>query len=168
MGVFRDYVYENSIKVPFITSHPGRIPEGRVETAMVSAYAVMPTLLETLGLPIPSTERNPPGQSFAPLLRGESSEGHECVVIYDEYGPARMLRTEEWKYVYRHAPGPHELYNLVEDPDERRNRIDEPNQQARIAELKAMMDEWFARYVDPVRDGLRQDGKLHGQTALAR
>jgi hypothetical protein len=31
-----------------------------------------------------------------------------------------------------------------------------------------MMDEWFARYADPVRDGLRQDGTLHGQTQLAR
>jgi arylsulfatase A-like enzyme len=90
------------------------------------------------------------------------------VVIYDEYGPVRMVRTQEWKYVYRHAYGPHELYNLVDDLDERRNLVDEPGQHTRIAELKAMMDEWFARYVDPVRDGLRQDGTLHGQTELAR
>jgi arylsulfatase A-like enzyme len=79
-----------------------------------------------------------------------------------------MVRTEEWKYVYRHAHGPYELYNLVDDPDERRNLVNEPNQQARIAELKAMMDEWFARYVDAVRDGLRQDGNLQGQVELAR
>jgi arylsulfatase A-like enzyme len=161
-------MYENSIKVPFIVSHPGHVPEARVETAMVSAYDVMPTLLETLGLPIPSVECNLPGQSFAPLLRGEPVAGHECVVIYDEYGPVRMVRTKEWKYVYRHAHGPHELYNLIEDPDERQNLVDEPGQQVRIAELKAMMDEWFARYGDPVRDGLRQDGTLHGQTELAR
>jgi arylsulfatase A-like enzyme len=161
-------MYENSIKVPFIVSRPGQIPEGRVETAMVSAYDVMPTLLDYLGLPIPGAERNLPGQSFAPLLKGEPSLGHECVVIYDEYGPVRMVRTQEWKYVYRHAYGPHELYNLVDDLDERRNLVDEPGQHTRIAELKAMMDEWFARYVDPVRDGLRQDGTLHGQTELAR
>ena len=160
-------MYENSIKVPFIVSHPTQIPQGRVERAMVSAYDVMPTVLETLGLPVPQ-DRNLPGQSFAPLLRGEPSAGHECVVIYDEYGPVRMVRTQEWKYVYRHAHGPHELYNLVEDPDERQNLVNEPNQQARIAELKAMLDEWFARYVDPVRDGLRQDGTMHGQTQLAR
>jgi choline-sulfatase len=177
---FRDNEYENSIKVPFIVSHPSHVPEDRVETAMVSAYDVMPTLLETLGLPIPSTERNLPGRSFAPLLAdrsrsddrprsaGEPSQGHECVVIYDKYGPVRMVRTQEWKYVYRHAHGPHELYDLVNDPDERQNLVDEPEQQARIAELKAMMDKWFSRYVDPVRDGLRQDGMLHGQTELAK
>ena len=123
---------------------------------------------------IPTEACNLPGQSFAPLLadrlrsEGEPSPGHECVVIYDEYGPVRMVRTREWKYVYRHAYGPHELYDLVNDPDERANLVDEPDQQQRIAELKAMMDEWFAQYVDPVRDGLRQDGTLHGQTALAR
>jgi choline-sulfatase len=161
-------MYENSIRVPFIVSHPGHVPEGRVETAMVSAYDVMPTLLDYLGLLIPSAECNLPGESFLPLLRGEPSPGHECVVIYDEYGPVRMVRTAEWKYVYRHAHGPHELYDLVNDPDERHNRVDEPNQQARITELKAMMDEWFARYVDPVRDGLRQDGWLHGQIELVR
>jgi arylsulfatase A-like enzyme len=160
-------MYENSIKVPAIISHPGHIPENRVEHALLSAYDYMPTLLEYLDLPIPK-DRNLPGTSFLPLLKGEPAAGHECVVIYDEYGPVRMVRTKEYKYVYRHAHGPHELYNLVDDPDERRNLVDEPDQQERIAELKAMMDKWFARYVDPVRDGLRQDGALHGQTALAR
>jgi arylsulfatase A-like enzyme len=161
-------MYENSIQVPFIVSHPGQVPEGRVESAMVSAYDFYPTLLETLGLPIPAAECNLPGQSFAPLLRGDPSPGHECVVIYDEYGPVRMIRTQAWKYVYRHAYGPHELYDLLNDPKERANLAGEPGQQARIAELKSRMDAWFARYVDPVRDGLRQDGTIHGQVELAR
>lgn len=90
------------------------------------------------------------------------------MVIYDEYGPVRMVRTQEWKYVYRHAHGPHELYDLANDPDERRNLVQEPGQQARIAELKQMMDAWFAQYVDPVKDGLRQDGTLDGQVERIR
>ena len=61
MWVFCDYEYENSTKAPLLVSHPGHVPEGRVETAMVSAYDVMPTLLDYLGLPIPSAERNLPG-----------------------------------------------------------------------------------------------------------
>ena len=48
-------MYENSIKVPAIFSHPGRIPQGRVESAMVSAYDFMPTLLEYLELRSPGT-----------------------------------------------------------------------------------------------------------------
>ncbi len=134
---------------------------------MVSAYDVMPTLLEYLDLPVPD-DGNLPGQSFLPILEGRSSEGREHVVVYDEYGPVRMVRTEEWKYVYRHSHGPHELYDLVNDPDERRNLADELGQRKRIAELRAMMDNWFARYVDPRRDGLLQDGTLTGQTRFFR
>lgn len=43
-------MFENSIKVPAIFSHPGRIPAGRVEESMVSAYDFMPTLLDYLSV----------------------------------------------------------------------------------------------------------------------
>lgn len=160
-------MYENSIKVPAIFSHPGIIPEGVVVDTMISAYDFMPTLLEYLDLPVPR-ERNLPGRSFLPLLRGESMGEREPVVVFDEYGPVRMIRTRQWKYVYRHAYGPHELYNLVDDPDERNNLIDGDGYEEVVAELKQQMDEWFARYVIPTRDGLQQDGTIHGQTELVR
>jgi len=155
-------MYENSIRVPFVVSRPGSVPAGRVEEAMVSAYDLMPTLLDYLHLAIP-TDRNLPGTSFAPALAGRNIPGREDVVIYDEYGPVRMIRTRDWKYVYRHSAGPHQLFHLAADPDERHNLIDDPNQQERIEELKTRMNAWFARYVNPRRDGLAQDGVVHGQ-----
>jgi len=158
-------MYENSIKVPAIFSHPGTIPAGRVESTMVSAYDFMPTLLEYLDLPSPP-ERNLPGRSFLPLLRGRPMQRSEPVVVYDEYGPVRMIRTQRWKYVYRHSYGPDELFDLVEDPDERNNLAGDEQYAERMAELKARMDEWFARYVIPSRDGLAQDGTQEGQTRL--
>jgi hypothetical protein len=57
-----------------------------------------------------------PGCSFAALLRGEANKGNENIVIFDEYGPVRMIRSKEWKYVHRYPYGPHELYDLVNDP----------------------------------------------------
>ncbi|MDH7571113.1 MAG: sulfatase-like hydrolase/transferase [Armatimonadota bacterium] len=156
-------MYENSVRVPAIFSHPGVIPPGRASDVLLSAYDWMPTLLDYLGLPLPP-HRNLPGRSFAPLLRGEPLGERENVVVFDEYGPVRMVRTREWKLVYRHAHGPHELYHLAEDPDERRNLANEPAYAGRVAELKAVMDEWFARYVNPRRDGLHTDGTEHGQT----
>ncbi|NQT89049.1 sulfatase-like hydrolase/transferase, partial [bacterium] len=148
-------MYENSIKVPHVMRHPGCVPAGRVVDAMVSAYDFMPTLLDYLGLPIPTTQ-NLPGRSVAPLWRGESSDGNDRVVIYDEYGPVRMIRTRDWKYTQRYPDGPNELYDLVHDPDERHNLIDNPAQQARIADLRAQMDAWFAKYVIPEKDGLNE------------
>lgn len=159
-------MYENSIRVPAIFSQPGTIPAGRVEQALVSAYDVMPTLLDYLHLPLPEGG-NLPGQSFLPLLRGEKMPEREHVVIFDEYGPVRMVRTRDWKYVYRHAYGPHELFDLGNDPDERCNLADDPSQAPRIRELKALLEEWFGRYVDPRRDGLTQDGTAMGQTTYA-
>ena len=155
-------MYENSIKVPAIFSHPGRIPEGKVDDSMVSSYDFMPTLLEYLDLPLPEG-RNLPGSSFVPALEGRPFQGREDVVVFDEYGPVRMVRTRDWKYVYRHSHGPHDLYDLVSDPDERQNLADDPEQVDRIRELRARMDEWFARYVDPRLDGLTLDGMARGQ-----
>ena len=155
-------MYENSIRVPAIFSHPGRIPEGRVDDSIVSAYDFMPTLLEYLDLPLPEG-RNLPGSSFVPALEGRPFQGRDEVMIFDDYGPVRMVRTREWKYVYRHSHGPHDLYDLVSDPGERNNLADDPEQEGRIRELRARMDEWFARYVDPKRDGLILDGMAQGQ-----
>ncbi|MFO7945434.1 MAG: sulfatase-like hydrolase/transferase [Armatimonadota bacterium] len=149
-------MYENSITVPFVASHPGRIPEGHVSDAMMSAYDFMPTLLDYLGMEneIPE-EQNLPGTSFAPIWEGNDEQGPEIVVVYDEYGPVRMIRTEEYKYVERFPDGPNELWDLVNDPDERENRIDDPELAPVAADLKNEMTRWFAQYVDPDRDGLK-------------
>jgi choline-sulfatase len=150
-------MYEHSIRVPALVSHPGGLPQGQVCEAMVSAYDVLPTILEYVGLPLPD-DRPRPGRSFLPALRGAAGAagaGHESVVIFDEYGPVRMIRTAEWKYVHRHPAGPHELYHLTEDPDERRNLVDDPQQGERIGALRVEMEAWFARYVEPERDGRR-------------
>lgn len=155
-------MYENSIRVPFVASHPGRIPAGYVQQAMVSAYDFMPTILSYLGLPCPEG-RNIVGRSFLPALLGQTDTSRESVVIYDEYGNTRMIRTVDWKYVHRYPDGPNELWDLNNDPDERNNRIDDATQGARIREMCAMLEEWFARYVDPNVDGLKQDVAGLGQ-----
>ena len=44
-------MYENSIKVPFIVSHPGVLPQDMVPSAMIASRDLMPTLLEYMNLP---------------------------------------------------------------------------------------------------------------------
>ena len=151
-GTYPPNMYENSIKVPFVISHPARIPAESVQDGIVSAYDFMPTLLDYLGLPLPEN-LDLPGQSALPLLLGEDDTGRQEVVIYDEYGATRMMRTEEWKYVHRYPEGPHELYDLANDPDERTNLAGDPSQAERIGDLKQRLEEWYERYVVPDRDG---------------
>ena len=153
-GTFPLNMYENSVKVPAIFSHPGGLPQGSVCGGMASQYDFMPTLLDHLGLP-PVEDPTLPGCSLVPVLRGEKEEARGEVVVYDEYGPVRMIRTRKWKYVHRYPYGPHELYNLERDPDERNNLADEESRQAVVEEMRRRLVDWFSRYVDPVMDGAR-------------
>ncbi|MBS0322105.1 MAG: sulfatase-like hydrolase/transferase [Proteobacteria bacterium] len=158
-------MYDTSVKVPCIFAQPGRVAPA-VSDAMLSGYDVYPTLLDYAGLPPHRTPRMP-GRSFAGLLRSGRARADAAVVVYDEYGPTRMLRTRDWKYVHRYPDGPHELYDLAGDPGERRNRVDDPACGATLASLRAQLDAWFADHVDPLQDGARKPVIGTGQLALS-
>ncbi|NKB70826.1 MAG: sulfatase-like hydrolase/transferase [Candidatus Latescibacteria bacterium] len=160
-GTYPMNMYEEAVKVPFIARCPGRIPGDVLNTDLVSHYDFMPTLLDYLSLDNPIAE-DLPGQSFAPILRGESG-GHGAVVVCDEYGPARMIRDQQWKYVHRYPDGPHELYNLENDPGENRNLVDDPAHVATLKHWRGELESWFRRYADPTRDGAGQPVTGRGQ-----
>ena len=161
-GTYPMNMYETSVKVPGIFAWPGHIPQGVVSQTMVSHYDFMPTLLEMCGVPY-QPKKELPGRSFARVLTGESDSFRDEVVVYDEYGPVRMIRTREWKLVHRYPDGPDELYDLVNDPGERDNRIDDPALQALRQALQARLTHWFDCYVDPALDGSREDVRGGGQ-----
>ena len=165
-GTFPLNMYDTSVKVPFLISWPGMIPKGLVCSQMVSAYDWFPTLLDLLGLDMACTATLP-GESFAPLLRGNLQNDSRSVVIYDEYGPARMIRTNTHKYVCRYPYGPDELYDLKQDPDEEHNQIDDPQAQPLVLELRRTMELWFARYADPTIDGAKSAVVGAGQLCSA-
>ena len=52
----------------------------------------------------------------------------------------RAVRTDDWKYVARHPDGPHELYDMRRDPQERFNLFGQPGTAARWAELAGRLD----------------------------
>ena len=159
-------MYEESVKVPFIARHPGRIPAGRVCDALVSAYDFMPTLLDYLEVPCTDTLERP-GTSFAPALRGEAFRQHDEVVVMDEYGPNRMIRDRRFKYVARYPYGPNELYDLQEDPGETRNLLAQGGAEGLEQSMRRRLEAWFARYVNPQIDGAREAVFGSGQIGLA-
>lgn len=145
-------MYDTSVKVPCLFTQRGRILAETVNTDLLSGYDVFPTLLEYVGIREDSI-RPKPGRSFCSVLEGRPLPADRAVVVYDEYGPVRMVRTREWKYVHRYPDGPHELFWLTEDPDERRNLIDDPRMADAVARLRGGLDSWFQHFVDPRRDG---------------
>lgn len=169
-ATFPNNMYDTSVKVPAIFNQPGVVREGVVTQAMLSAYDLMPTLLEYAGVDNPEAEKLP-GRSFLKVLTDGEQEVNDRVVVYDEYGPVRMVRTREWKYVHRYPYGPHELYDLRRDPDEYWNLLDEGRNvgytqaeiDEKVREMKQSLDEWFAEYVDPNLDGKGEPVTGRGQ-----
>jgi len=171
-GTFPQNMFDTSVRVPTLISRPGHAPEGVVDEHLLSHYDIMPTLLEYLGLENPAAEQLP-GASFASLLNGKTMGGRESIVILDnrkpfaEYGPVRMIRSTTWKYIHRYPYGPHEFYDLVNDPGEKNNLIEETAYQGQIREMKAELEAWFVHYVDPALDGTHEPVTGKGQLGLA-
>jgi arylsulfatase A-like enzyme len=167
-GTFPLNMYDTSVKVPMLMALPGGVPAGAVRDHLLSHYDILPTLLDYLDIEnTDPTKDQLPGHSFAPLLRGEPMEQPDHVVVCDEYGPVRMIRTRELKYVHRYPYGPCELYDLRNDPNEEHNLVDEPRHAARVAHLRGLLTRWFVRYADPARDGAREPVSGKGQVDLA-
>ncbi len=149
-GLFWKHVfYEESVRVPLIFSWPGRIPAGQRCGNVVSAIDVAATMLDALDAPaLP----NSPGRSFLPQIDGRSDAPAWAEVAFSEYctdkfGPPegayqRMIRREEWKYVYYHEQPP-QLFNLKEDPDELVDRSGDRGCQSVLQELRGeILREW--------------------------
>jgi arylsulfatase A-like enzyme len=119
-------VYEELIRVALAIVAPGRLPAaGRVDQ-LVRQVDLTPTILDVLGLPVPS---GLDGVSLLAALReGRTLDLEAFVEAFGRVrGSARDKRsgwrTERWKYVAApNAPDvPDELYDLAADPRERRN-----------------------------------------------
>ena len=114
----------------------------------------MPTLLGYLGLgdKMPTSPPSP-GQDYSPVLTqsGPESVPTDRPVFY-EYEDLRCVRTSTHKYVHRHPNGPHELYDLVSDPDEFVNLAKGEDHATLRKELKHQLDEFFERHSLPKYD----------------
>jgi len=116
------FVYDSTARVPLILRLPEKRLGGQVVEEAVSHVDLLPTVLEALGRPVPSTVQ---GRSLLPLLLGREESEERAVyseslypLLHYGWSPLRALRTRRYKYV--DAPRP-ELYDLLADPGEEHN-----------------------------------------------
>ena len=121
-----DRMYSELLKVPFMVYYPDC--EHRVVDALIQFPDVLPTALEMLGLE--NEAKTMEGRSFASILEGEAEEHRKYVIMGYHEGEDRCVRTKEWSYIHRPEGEPDELYNLIEDPRETVNLIDEEKEVA--------------------------------------
>ena len=160
-GTFPFNMYDTAVKVPFLVSWPGHYPSGVVCRRMCSQYDFFQTLLDMVGIRRQLPD-GLPGRSFADVFDG-NTEKAGAVVVYDEYGPTRMIRTEEWKYICRSPYGPDELYHLSEDPEENNNLSADPEYATLINRMYIQLTRWFYTYADPALDASREGVTGYGQ-----
>ena len=167
------YGHEESIRIPLIINDPRlrRNATGKRCKAMTLNIDLHPTILELAGLQPPSTAQ---GRSLSPLLlNNELNRRH--IYFIEHYFPAggwipssEGIRTERWKYLcYTDSASPfEELYDLVNDPHETQNLIDDPQYAHEQSILKAYRTIWrdslrdkSRNWVEPIDDQrLKQDG----------
>ena len=119
------FFYEGLVSVPLIVRGPGAATGA--SSALFSSVDLMPTVLELLGQRVPSTVD---GRSFAAHVRDPSTPTREsCLIEYrNGFGDAdrasMALITDRYKYV-RYETGERELTDLVGDPQELVNIVNE-------------------------------------------
>jgi arylsulfatase A-like enzyme len=139
-------MHEASIRIPLVVRYPP-LARGKVETKQILTADIAPSLLDLCGAP---PLKNIHGQSFKQLAQsGDRSWRKSWFYEYNyekqfPYTPnLRGVRTDDWKYMrYPHgdgSPDRHmaELYDLKNDPEERRNLIKDPKLAGKVKELQA-------------------------------
>jgi arylsulfatase A-like enzyme/cytochrome c-type biogenesis protein CcmH/NrfG len=136
------FVYDSTLKVPFIVAGPG-IAAGRVASTVARGIDVLPSLLDYAGLP-PRPEIE--GRSLRPAIEGrEMSDAPayaETLYPQREFGWAPLFawRTAQHKMI--EAPRP-ELYDLEKDPGETANRAGSEN--ARLVQMRQKLEVVLSR-----------------------
>ena len=130
---YRSNMYDHSIRVPAVVRWPERLEAGSAVDRVVLNLDWFPTILAMADLDVPA-DAVIRGQSFLPLLEGReipwrTSFYGEYRQLHQEQVDQRMWRTPEWKLVRDSRPGKDELYNLVKDPGEHVNLVDDESQE---------------------------------------
>ncbi|PZE22240.1 sulfatase family protein [Paenibacillus xerothermodurans] len=154
------FMYEESLRMPFLVRYPREIKPGTVNTDIVLNTDFAPTFLEYAKLPIHARMQ---GKSIRPLLNGVTPEGWRtsmyyrywmhldgCHEVYAHYG----IRTHDYKLIYYYAqalgttdsrdesrPPEWELFDLQQDPYELNNVYGKPEYSHRTVALTAELEQ---------------------------
>lgn len=148
-------MYEESLRMPFVVRYPREIAAGSRPRELVQNIDFAPLLLDYAGQPVPE---DMDGRSFREVLRGEAPGDWRDAIYYRywqhqkarpaHYGirtatdklirfygdPLDMTGTEPEK-----TEPTWEYYDLAVDPQETKNRYDDPSYASRIHRLKSRL-----------------------------
>ena len=156
--------YEGGMRVPAIMRWPGRIAAGRRTAEIATTMDLLPTFARLAGTRGP-TDRVIDGHDIWPLISGRpgAKSPHEAFYYFggrrDTGGPPllRAVRVGRWKLHFARRGSPAhgtELYDLLGDVGESRNRIDEQ------PDLVRRLEQMARRFTRELEANSRPIGRL--------
>jgi uncharacterized sulfatase len=155
-GPKRPNLWDTSLRIPLIVRWPGTIDAGVEINETVLNLDMFPSVLGLLKIkPAPRDRHH--GKDFTPLLFGLRDDSWRTEIFgqYDLHNVGlaymRMLRTKEWKLVrHYHANELDELYDLKNDPDEKKNLYKDPASRETRTHLQQRLNERMKEIHDPL------------------
>jgi arylsulfatase A-like enzyme len=148
------WMYEPSLKTPFIVRWPESVDAGVKNETMVSNVDFAPTFLDIAGAAIPADMQ---GKSLIPVLEGGTDLTFRDAFYYQyyEYPGAHCVRrhygvrTDRYKLIYFYGIDEWEMFDLQEDPDEVRSVYGSADYADIEAGLKVRLTELREEYEVP-------------------
>lgn len=161
------FMYEESLRTPFVMKYPGKIKPGTSVDDMVVNIDFTPTLLEMAGVSIPADIQ---GKSFASrVLTNKSDKDWRKAMYYHYYeypqphkvAPHFGIRTMRYKLIRFYGPfDAWELFDLNKDKTEINNLYGKPGYEKLTAQLKQDLLQLAKDYKDELAIGiLNSSGK---------
>ena len=145
----KSYLYEESIRIPFLFSYKGVVPAGVVDTThlVYNSLDLLPTLCDFAGIKVPE---GLPGSSFKSLVDGSSDpEWRDHIVVEATFG--RMVRTDRYKYsIFDSGEHRIQLIDLKNDPGEMHNLATDDNYHEILEEHHWLLKKWIEKIDDKI------------------
>ena len=143
------HLYDTAMKVPLVVAVPGSSLAGERSARLVGQYDIPATLLALAGVKNVALD-NSPGVSITPSLGVGDIGIPEPAAVFFEQEESRGVRTAQYAY-WKRAPGMGEpaLYDIVADPGQAQDIYPAMRDGVVVAELDALLGDFFARYSDP-------------------
>jgi arylsulfatase A-like enzyme len=136
-------MYEHTIGIPLLFAG-ANIPQGEQRSAQCYLRDLYPTICELAGVEVlPAVEAT----SLMPILRNELKEVYPFIIGY-YHDQQRMIRTQNWKYIYYPALEREQLFHLGSDPNEMRDLSNSKRTLGVKTQLREEMIVWLQNHGD--------------------
>jgi arylsulfatase A-like enzyme len=143
-------MHRSANNIPLVIRYPKAAQQGKQLEELVGTTDIFATILDIAGCEL-ETPESTFGTSLCPLLRGDDIDFRDEVFMEQE--ETRAIRTSKWLFMRRIENTSYDfknlLYDLENDPDERKNAAEDPTYADVVKKLSERLDKFFTDYANP-------------------